>query len=139
MSQPKYSSNNPLAAFGFLINAMDQQRRPPGPHGMDDGDRGMSFPRSDAEDLSRGARFIPGEVTDARRAGQHVYFETECGPNCWYWKMPDGTRIFHYDPETYQQIGLSQGLVWSESQRSFDQEVGPCPKCGNPHTGGGRH
>lgn len=45
--------------LGFLSNALFDGG----------GDRGATFPRSDVEDLSRGLRFIPGEVTVARRQG----------------------------------------------------------------------
>ncbi len=102
-----------LAIFGFLANALGGRR------GGDD-DCGHSFPRSDAEDLSRGARFIPSEVTLARRDGTHINFVTECDPNCWYWEMPDGSRIDHFDRMTYNMNG-----------------PGPCQKCGNAHTSGG--
>lgn len=54
----KYSHTNEVTIFGFLANAMEGG-----------GDKGRTFPYSDAEDLSRGLRFIPGEVTVARRKG----------------------------------------------------------------------
>jgi len=73
----RYSDMGGLGAFGFLANALDTRKGP-------DGDTNASFPRSDAEDMSRGARFIPGEVTMARRAGKKVNFMSECSPNCWY-------------------------------------------------------
>ena len=82
----RYSRMDGLAGLGFLINALDQSQGR-----TSDGDTGASFPRSDAEDMSRGARFIPGEVTMARRRGEKVQFVDECGPNCWYWMMPDGS------------------------------------------------
>ncbi|MCR4278062.1 MAG: hypothetical protein NUV85_03570 [Candidatus Berkelbacteria bacterium] len=50
---------------------------------------------SDAEDLSRGARFIPEAVTDARRSGQKVNFVYDRSACCWYWEMPDGSRLYH--------------------------------------------
>ena len=85
-----------LAGFGAMINAMDR-----GDGRTIDGDRGAIFPRSDSEDFSRGARFIPGAVTEARRAGMHVTFDTSCSSNCcWFWQLPDGSRNYHYDPLT---------------------------------------
>ncbi len=85
MSKDKYSDMSELSTFGFLINALDGRKGA-------DGDTRASFPHTDAEDLSRGARYIQQEVTLARRAGKKVNFVTECGPNCWYWEMPDGRR-----------------------------------------------
>jgi hypothetical protein len=128
MGQEKYSHLDGLAGFGFLVNALGGG-----------GDAGASFPRSDAEDMSKGARFIPGEVTMARRAGKKVDFVTECGPNCWYWKMPDNSRIYHYDPMTYQQIGKENGrkVVQKDFGTSFEGGAGPCPQCGNVNTNGG--
>jgi hypothetical protein len=119
------------AAFGFLINALGNKGG--------DGDTGSSFPRSDAEDMSRGARFIPGEVTLARRAGKKVNFVTDCGPNCWYWEMPDSSRIYHFDPMTYDQIGAANGFkkVKGKYGTHFENGAGPCPHCGNVNTNGG--
>ncbi len=132
MGRERYSDMSEMAAFGFLINALDGRRG-------GDGDIGSSFPRTDAEDMSRGARFIPGEVTMARRAGKKVCFVTECGPNCWYWEMLDGTRIYHYDPMTHHSIGTANGRkeVKGEYSTHFEDGAGPCPHCGNPNTNGG--
>lgn len=116
-----------LTALGFLISGLGEKGG--------DGDTGNPFPRSDAEDLSRGARFIPAEVTVARRRGQKVRFETECSPNCWYWKMPDGSSIYHFDPMTYEDIAKANGQKKVKSERY--KKAGPCPHCGNIHTGGG--
>lgn len=131
MGRARYSKVGRVAASAFLINALfDRNSR--------DGDTGASFPRSDAEDMSKGARFIPGEVTDARRAGQKVEFVTECGPNCWYWKMPDGSRRYHFDPEEQHAIGVANGR--KEVTGAFGThfaDAGPCPRCGNPNTNGG--
>lgn len=80
----RYSNMDGLAAFGFLANAMGGG-----------GDEGESFPRSDAEDFSRGARFIPGEVTLERRAGRAVRFVAEGASNTWYWELSNGRRIEH--------------------------------------------
>ena len=120
----RYSDTNKAAAFGLLINAMSGGR-----------DQGSIFPRSDAEDMSRGARFIPGEVTLARRDGQTVDFVTTCGLNCWYWLMPNGLRIYHYDSFVYEQIARhNNGDGWTRDSR---MPAGPCPNCGNPFTRGG--
>lgn len=116
MGRERYS-NIEMSTFGFLVNILDGRR-------SGDGDTGSSFPRTDAEDISKGARFIPDEVTLARRAGKNVDFVTECSPNCWYWKMPDGIRIYHYDPTIY-------------GGTRFEDGAGPCPYCGNVNTNGG--
>lgn len=79
----KYSKAD-IVAFGLLVNALGGS-----------GDLGQSFPKSDAEDLSRGARFVPGEVTIARRNGEHVTFVTDGGWREWYWQLPNGDRISH--------------------------------------------
>ena len=130
----RYSRMSEGAMFGFLANALDMRGR-----SDSDGDKGCSYPRSDAEDQSRGARFIPGSVTLARRRGEKVEFVTECGSNCWYWKMQDGSRIYHYDPFTYDQIGEANGRkkVEKDGRMTFENGVGPCPHCGNEHTHGG--
>lgn len=111
-----------FAGFGALINALSGG-----------GDIGNPFPKSDAEDIAKGARFIPGEVTLARRAGTKVSFISECGPCCWYWLMPDNTRIYHWDRLTYEQIACANGHRWDGR---FNDEAGPCPICGNPNTTG---
>ncbi|MEK7505742.1 MAG: hypothetical protein AAB597_02515 [Patescibacteria group bacterium] len=133
MAKERYSDTGEMAAFGFIANALESGRG-------GDGDTGRSFPRTDAEDMSKGARFIPGEVTLARRAGKKVNFVTECGPNCWYWKMSDGTRIYHYDPMACRQIGTANGRKPVEGKYGgthFEDGPGPCPHCGNINTNGG--
>ena len=132
MAKKRYSEMNEKAAFGFLANALGGSN-----HG--DGDTNSPFPRSDAEDMSCGARFIPGEVTLARRDGKKVIFVSECGPCCWYWKMPDGTRIYHWDPNTYQAIGSvnDRETVVDDQGSHFKDGAGPCPRCGNKNTNGG--
>lgn len=117
-----------LAGFGLVMAAMGGG-----------GDRGNLFPASDADDLSRGARFIPGEVTMARRAGQKVTFVTDCGPCCWHWQMPDGSRIYHWDRTEYEAIGAANGRkkVDDDHGSHFEDGVGACPRCGNPNTNGG--
>lgn len=131
----KYSRNmDSLAGFGFLVNALESR-------GQGDGDRGASFPRSDAEDMSRGARFIPGDVTLARRRGEKVRFISECSANCWHWVLPDGNKIFHFDSMTYDSIGRTNKRKVLKSDgfgAQFEDGAGPCPHCGNPHTNGGR-
>lgn len=108
----KYRQVNELTALGFLINAMDGG-----------GDREQAFPRSDAEDLSRGLRFIPGEVTIARRRGEQVVFIQSCDyPCCWYWQFLDGSRTYYWERWDYERL-------------VGDSKV--CPSCGNTHTSGG--
>lgn len=103
-------------------------------------DIGQAFPASDMADLERGARFIPGEVTLGRRRGEKIIFITDCGLNCWYWLLPDGSRVYHYDPLTYDRIGEANGrrLVTGKYNRYYKNGPGPCPHCGNPYTSGGR-
>lgn len=113
----KYEEFSELACFGFLGNALD------GRSGLSpDGNTGTSFPRSDAEDLSRGLRFIPGEVTLARRRGENVEFVQTCGnPCCWYWKFQDNSRTYYWERGAYVANGKDK----------------PCLLCQNPHTKGG--
>ena len=76
----------------------------------------------------------------ARRAGKKVTFVTECGPCCWYWKMPDGSRIYHWNQLTYQEIGTANNRKKTRSEcggTHFEGGAGPCPNCGNPNTNGG--
>ncbi len=70
---------------------------------------GNLFPFSDADDMNRGAQFIPAEVTDARRMGHKIKFVTNCGPCCWYWEMPDHSRIYHFVPMTHNSIAEANG------------------------------
>jgi len=114
MKGDRYSDNNPLANFGMLINALGGG-----------GDRGQSFPASDAEDFSRGVRFVPGEVTMARREGKAVRFDASCqtSKTCWFWQMLDGERIYYFDRDSFETIRDNHG--------------GTCPTCGNKHIGGG--
>lgn len=53
------------------------------------GNAGALFPVDDAADFAKGARYIPGEVTDARRLGQRVVFD----PDEHRWTLPDGTMV----------------------------------------------
>lgn len=115
-----------MAGFGALISAMSGG-----------GDRGNAFPQSDADDFASGARFIPGEVTLARRRGEKVQFEQNCGnPNCWNWRMPNGQQIYHFDQFAYQQTADANGQL-DENGKVKDGGAGPCPRCGNEHTSGG--
>lgn len=115
----KYSDPNKLATFGFMANMLDKH--------TPDGDTGASFPRSDAEDLSRGLRFIPGEVTLARRRGERVDFIQDCdSPLCWYWQFQDDSRTHYWERPAFEQ---------HEAEHGTDQ---PCPSCGNPHIRGGK-
>ena len=106
----KYSKMEDLSAFGFLANALGGG-----------GDVGQSFPRSDAEDLSRGLRFIPGEVTLARRRGERVDFVQPCNNSCcWYWQFQDGSRTYYWERGDYERLGTEK-----------------CSLCGNKHVKGG--
>jgi predicted RNA-binding Zn-ribbon protein involved in translation (DUF1610 family) len=70
------------------------------------------------EDMSKGAQYIPSDVTRARRAGDVVEFNTDCDkPCCWYWTTPSGHRIYHHDASTSLWIHTVHG--------------GKCPSCGN--------
>ena len=53
------------------------------------GNEGAMFPVDDAVDFQNGARYIPGEVTVARRNGERVSFDAEAHK----WTMPDGSVI----------------------------------------------
>ncbi len=75
-----------MAAFAALANALG---------GEQGRDVGAMMPQSDVDDFRNGARWIPGEVTLARRRGEKVDFVQEGEQSEWYWQMPDGRRIFH--------------------------------------------
>ena len=124
----KYAHISGLVALGFLTNAIGGG-----------GDRGQSFPRSDAEDLSRGLRFIPGEVTDARRKGERVEFVNECShPRCWYWQFPDGSRTYYWERWDYESIATENGVALEENEYGTKAgDTGRCRVCGNTHTSGG--
>ncbi len=99
----------------------------------------FEFLDPNAADVAKGALYVPDEVTLARQAGEEVAFVTDCcGPNCWYWLKSDGTRIFHYDPLTYHRIGIANHREEASDDKGsyFEGGAGPCPKCGNPYTGG---
>lgn len=124
----KYTELNAKAAFGFLINAMEGG-----------GDRGKSFPRSDAEDMNQGLRFIPGEVTVARRRGERVEFIQQCQNECcWYWLFPNESKTFYWSRWNYEQIAGDNGVELKTNEYgSKVGDAGRCPFCGNAHTKGG--
>jgi len=126
--EDKYSNMGSLGALGFLANAIGGG-----------GDKGQSFPRSDAEDLSRGLRFIPGEVTLARRRGERVQFVQNCHNQCcWYWQFPDGSRTYYWERWNYEQIAEGNGIELEVSEYgSKVGDAGACRSCGNVHTCGG--
>ncbi|MCA9362738.1 hypothetical protein KC851_00220 [Candidatus Kaiserbacteria bacterium] len=110
----RYSDMGEMSAFAMLASAMG---------GRDDA--GNPFPQSDANDFSRGVKFVPGEVTVARRAGKTVEFHAPCQSStcCWYWQMPDGSRIYHFERHHFERIR--------------DEHEGICPECGNANIAGG--
>jgi len=116
-----------LSLFGFMSNALGGG-----------GDRGQSFPRSDAEDLSRGLKFVPGEVTVARRKGEVVLFEQPCShPCCWYWLFADKSRLHYWERSDYEQTAEANGFE-KDGEGHYPDGVGACPECGNAHLTGGR-
>ncbi len=122
----KYSQMDETIMLGFMSNAMSGG-----------GDVGQTFPYSDVEDLSRGLRFIPGEVTVARREGKRVFFEQPCAhPCCWYWQFPDGSRTYYWERWDYEEIAVNNGKEKDE-EGYFPDGSGSCPACGNTHTQGG--
>ncbi|SRR6266704_3033155 len=124
----KYEHIDEATMLGFLANALFDRGN----------DRGATFPRSDAEDMSRGLRFIPGEVTVARRKGDNVAFvDQHCHHSCcWYWQFPDGSRTYYWERGDYEQIAEANGKV-KDDEGKYPDAVGPCPDCGNIHTRGG--
>ena len=116
---PMRDNNDPLIVLGILASAFGGG-----------GDRGNSFPQRDADDFQKGVRFVPGEVTLARRRGEQVTFVNKCGQCCWYWQMPDGSRIYHWERGTFEAIARA-------NNRPPTGDVGPCPHCQNVHTSGG--
>jgi hypothetical protein len=125
-----------------------------------------AYPSDDAKDQANGARFIPGEVTLARRVGQPVNFVQAC-PNsvCWYWEFHDANanrriRSRFDGPSYYGHPRLDYGMDeygdpygssgsnrYKPGQRIYhfdrylfetlrDQHDGKCPLCGNTHISG---
>ena len=73
-------SDDLFAAFMSLVTAVSPEIAPLG----------------DSEDLAKGAKYIPGEVTDWRRGGKTVNFiqPNEDDPETWYWTpKTDGSEI----------------------------------------------
>ena len=122
----KYSSIDMVTAYG-LLKPTDK-----------DGDIGQAFPRSDAEDKSRGLRFIPDKVTVARRRGEQVAFLQPCrNPCCWYWQFQDDSKVYYRERSAYEQIAAANGKV-KDAEGKYPDGVGPCPDCGNHNTRGGQ-
>lgn len=122
----KYSNFDEVTVLGFLMNAISGGS-----------DTGQTFPQSDAEDMSRGLRFIPGEVTVARRRGEIVPFTDKCAhPCCWYWQFQDGSRTYYWERWDYERIAETNGKTKNDKGNYIDG-AGPCPNCGNQHTRGG--
>lgn len=89
---------------------------------------GQSFPSSDTDDFGKGARFIPSNVTCARRRGHAVRFVQDCGNACcWYWEFRDGSRMYHFERYAYDSI----------RDPGNPDQIPECPACGNPRTNGG--
>lgn len=128
MKDDKYTHMDMATAFGFLANALGGG-----------GDQGQSFPQSDAEDLSRGLRFIPGEVTMARRRGERVIFVQSCQNRCcWYWQFQDGSRTYYWERWAWEQMAQANGITLEEDEFGIKTgKAGGCPLCGNLHTSGG--
>lgn len=88
------------------------------------------------EDLDYGAQYVPEEVERVRQAGEEVIFVMKCGPCCWYWELPDGSRIFHCERRVRDNIARRNGKM--RDGKILDGDAGPCPnlECGNAHTNG---
>lgn len=82
----KSDDDNFMVAFAVLVNALG---------GEQGRDVGAMMPQSDVDDFQNRARWIPGEVTLARRRGEKIKFVREGDSSKWYWEMPNGTRINH--------------------------------------------
>lgn len=52
-------------------------------------------PQADAEDMHKGAAYIPSKVTEARRSNKVVKFVQSRPKSEWHWKMPDGSKIVY--------------------------------------------
>ena len=163
IGSPLGGGDGGLAAFGFLANALgggggsgrnpfsdwpcDEFERRVNKDGSvtmtrgsgsrgEPGDAGQAFPRSDAEDLSRGLRFIPGEVTMARRRGEKVFFVHEGDHQCcWHWLFEDGSKTYYWEREDFHEIARENGKIVPDE--GFKGDPGQCKRCGNVHTTGG--
>lgn len=49
----------------------------------------------DQADLKKGAQYVPGEVSGARKRGVVVTFHQSGATGAWFWRFPDGKRIYH--------------------------------------------
>lgn len=67
-----------VGTLGKLVSAMEGNKN-----------RGAMFPAADVKDFEKGARYIPSEVTLARRNGETVVFDREHHQ----WTLPDGTIV----------------------------------------------
>jgi len=90
-------------------------------------------------DLSRGARYVPVEVSEARQKGERVVFIQKClNPCCWYWQFEDGRRFYHWDKFAYMEIAKFNGVdVEAVRSSKKNKNAGPCPVCYNKNTNGG--
>jgi hypothetical protein len=134
-----YSNDNDMYVFGMLVNALGNNNG---------GDYGSSFPKSDADDFGKGARFVPGEVTLARRRGEFVEFVQNCNNSlCWYWRMSNGDKIYHFESWIFESLLNNYGLKrlsynatenekkeWAKKLEELDVK---CPHCGNKNIRGG--
>ncbi len=79
-----------FAAFAQLASAVGQRNG-------GDPNIGAVMPRDDADDLARGARVIPDEVTEARRQGLRCTFvqPNRADQSTWFWHMPNGSNLKH--------------------------------------------
>lgn len=130
---------NLLSLFVGLAQAEHKNKQ------LRDGNIGAIFPVDDARDLALGLRFIPGEVTVARRKGHSIQFCHDHCPNpcCWYWDMEDGPRIYYWERGNYEALAQHNGIEKVPMETGGPgcedyPEAGPCPLCGNPNTKGGR-
>lgn len=100
----RYEHLDGMAGFGFLVNAMFNGGE----------DAGATFPRSDAEDMSAGARFIPGEVTQCVYAVLLVL--ADAGRNS---HLPLGARAVRADEGGRQVPALRQREHQRRDRRRF--------------------
>lgn len=68
---------------------------------------GAAVPIDDATDALHGARYIPGEVTLARRRGERVVFS----PETHTWRMPDGREVGTLITESPRCDGYTRPLL----------------------------
>lgn len=95
------------------------------------------YPSADSDDQAKGARFIPGEVTVARRNGKQIRFVQACAhPCCWYWEFPNGDRAYHFESYDHTLIAMANNFE-RNAEGNYPGDCGPCPSCGNVHVRGG--